>query len=476
MHCSGLHELTQPSLKRAKSVRDAFPPLPRVLALLGLLRPRRRHRVLSASFDVSSSSWAMPELDFSFSGSIDVSDADSLPDLTDDGSCGSVCSAVTPTKPACQYFDAPRARPAQPSIFEIPELVHMIVEFVDAQNSPHDRLQREKTPGQVRSHDSDMPQHQRLGSAMHSCLLVNRLFHRITKQVMSTRVFFSSEQSFYKFVRNDDPGFFADFRPASLVLNKLFCAKQTAIDKVARSMDWSRLEWLEIYMCPKLVPPVSLLHASLRSLVITGSRILDDALLVEVARRCPNLQVVDLRACEGITDYGVYAVATACTQLTTVNLGRKKRGHLITDHSVSVLACNNRNLTTVGLAGCYITDRSIWELAMNCGFALERLSLNNCPYISNQSLPLVLHHNLLPNLAVLEMRYLLRITNLDPIVTFRRQQAAKGICMLLEMCDELLARWRLAEAHMDTFISEHIFDDISEWVNSKDDDEPYVRA
>lgn len=507
----------------------ALPPPPQRLfsssSFLPLSRTNSRRRQRYASISSSDGVIDTPvtclsDLEFNFSGVLfcDTSDNESLPDLTDDASVsGSVYSAVTPTKNSCLFFgeldfpittrknlfplldlpttlmaDLDLASPhAAPSIFEIPELVHKIVGFVDAQTTSvlkeqvplrrkplsfkHALLMHgdEASAKKAMQHESEVLSKSETKSpnAMHSCLLVNKLFHRITKQIMSSKLFFSNEKSFHLFVRNDAPEFFSEFTPTSLVLNKLFCAKQAAMDKITHFIDYSKLEWLEVYMCPKLLPSDTLLHASLRSLIITGSKILDDSLLIEVAKKCPNLQVLDLRACEGITDYGVHAIATSCTQLLSINLGRKKRGHLITDHSVSTLVCNNKKLGTVGLAGCYITDKTVWELAMNCGYSLERLSLNNCPYITNQSLPVILHHNLLPNLSVLEIRFVLKLTNLDPVVTFRRKQNSKGICMLIEMCEELIMRLRECEMRMDNDISESIFQDISDWANAKDEED-----
>lgn len=524
---ANLFTLSPQRLKRAKSIKDAFPPTPqRMLSFgstLSLSRSSSRRRLARLASNNSSDNLIdtplahLSDLEFNFSSLLacENSDTESLPDLTDDASiCGSVYSVVTPTKVSPLFFEGldspiagrkrlflhdyeeyqPPVQQKTPTIFDIPELVHKIIEYVDIQNTsvPNEHKPPRRKPLsykhallmhgnealalQAMHQDTHMDVDNGLKSpnALHACLLVNKLFHRITKEVMSSRLCFSDEQRFYQFVRNNDEEFYSSFRPTSLVLNKLFCAKQFALDKIANVIDYSRLEWLEIYMCPKLLPPTQLLHNSLRSLIITGSKIMDDSLLIEVSTKCPNLQVVDLRACEGITDYGVHALATSCTQLVSVNLGRKKRGHLITDHSISTLVCNNRKLQTVGLAGCYITDKSLWELAMNCGGSVERLSLNNCPYITNQLLPVILHHDLMPKLSVLEIRFVTKITNFDPIVTFRRKQNSKGICMLVEMCEDLLVRLRECEMRMDNQISESIFEDISEWANAKDEeDQPY---
>lgn len=163
-------------------------------------------------------------------------------------------------------------------------------------------------------------------------------------------------------------------------------------------------------------------------------------------------------------------VGQKCKKLKALNLGRKRRGHLITDHSVCAVALNNPNLTTVGVAGCYITDRSLWQLTLSCGKRLERLSLNNCPYISDQSIPVILHHNLLKRLTVLEIRFNTRITNFEPIIAYKRRQAARGLNVLVETCEELFVRMKEQEKHMDRLILERVVQDISEWANGKDDD------
>lgn len=471
------------------------------------------YRFASLTETLDNSMSVLSDQEFLFSSvSGDSSDAESLPDLTDDTS--SIQSISTPIKPSYTFFgelDLPSFKPrvlfqepqtlpepsSVPSIFDIPELVYKIIEFADLHNTviPKEKAPVRRKPLSFRHamllHGNEKMARLAMESSvsfddsastsdpnvLHTCLLVNKLFNKITREIMGTHLLFTNETSFCKFIRNaDNQNFCSSFKPNQLVLNKLFCLKQASLDRIANSIDYSSLEWFELFMCPKLLPTDAFLHSSLKTLIITGSKTLDDSLLILVAQKCPNLEVLDVRACEGVTDYGVHAIGSACTKLVNVNLGRKKRGHLITDHSVSALATNNPRLTSVGLAGCYITDRSIWELAMNCGSSLERLSLNNCPYISNQSVPTILHHNLLPQLLVLEIRYVLKITNVEPIITFRRRQNARGISMLLETCEALLIRMKEHELRMDSAISERIFHDISEWANAKDDDDEAYAA
>lgn len=488
--------------KRARLVRDAFPPA--VRRSLGAYAARTRRRLALRVHD------AVTDSDSASDTTSADSDLESLPDLTDDASVCLLLLATTPTKPLCLFFaDAPsagrkvlfpyhaerfvfghaeRPRPlAAHTLFAIPELVCKIVTYADMLTSV---VPREKAPVRRKPlsmehalllHDGNaagaaraMAQLEpaaRPPSAMHSCLLVNKLFYRITKEIMGSRVHFASSRSFARFVLNR-PEFFHTYRPTTVVLDKLFHAKQALLDRIAH-VDYTQLQWLEIFMCPKLLPAENFFHALLRTLIVAGSKVLDDALLTTIAARCPSLEVLDIRACEGVTDYGVYSVASKCKKLTSVNLGRKKKGHLITDHSVCALVGNNPNLHTVGLAGCYVTDRLIWELAMSCGRTVERLLLNSCPYITNQLVPVVLHHNLLPRLTVLEVRFISKLTNMEPLITFQRRQSARGVFVLVETCEELLVRMRECEQRMDSRILERIFQDISEWANAKDDDTPH---
>lgn len=94
-------------------------------------------------------------------------------------------------------------------------------------------------------------------------------------------------------------------------------------------------------------------------------------------------------------------------------------------------------VNTLGLAGCEVSDRGIWSVATHRGPKIERLSLNNCPNLSNASIPLILPST--PNLRVLELRGCLRITHVRPIVEFRRKWRSRGV--LIEGCE--IFEWRM---------------------------------
>lgn len=524
------------TLKRARLLRNPLPPATPLFRLVSLgSAARRRNRLRLPSPDVEGDpllELSDQEFQFSTPMALDASDSESLPELVDDLATPSTLqSPATPFRPRVSYFDdfglplkklslapaftpskapkdpfsqpflpqpafslhthisQPRQLPKLPSIFEIPELVHKIIVYADAQNTvvPRERTPVCRKPLSYRHallvHGNekaarlamegvylDEPEPTNTLNVLHTCLLVNKLFHKVAKEVLGEKLFFTSERTFHQFAATKRQHFYTGMAPQTLVLSKMFYLVQSHFALVAEKLDLSRLEWLELYMCPKIAPIVASLQPSLKTLIVTGSKALDDAALVEVARRCPNLQVLDVRACENVTDHGVYSIGQSCKKLTTLNLGRKKRGHLITDHSVCAVAVNNPNLTTVGVAGCYITDRSIWQLTLTCGNRLQRLSLNNCPYVSDQLVPVVLHHNLLQNLTVLEIRFVHRITNFEPIIAYKRRLAARGLNVLVETCEELFVRMREQEKTMDRVILERVVRDISDWANGKDED------
>lgn len=530
--------------KKAKpAVSDAFPPTSRtssprisLSSLFGFAKsPRRRLRFSrSASPEPTSEeplhAWRDQEFNFGLHSPGEISELESLPDLTEDTllspATSSTLSPLSRKSTCFEYFDLPLGNktllsatkvsstptkksehkevtqhpcaPRPASILEIPELVHKIIEYADHQNTiiPREKPPIRRKPLSFRhamliygneeaarramsaDASNETTNFEQKGGVLHSCLLVNKLFNRIAKEIIAKRVFFTDESTFCKFVeqrktQNDN---YEILHPKMLVLNQLFHLRQSQLDSIVDTMDYSSLEWLEFFMCPKICPSPGFLGPSLKTLIVTGSRAIDDNFLVQVAQKCPNLEVLDVRACDNITDYGVHAIGTSCTKLTLINLGRKKKGHLITDQSVSALACNNRQLQTAGLAGCYITDHTIWQLALKCGARLQRLSLNNCPYVTDQSIPLAMQHNLFQVLNVLELRFVTNITNFKPIITYKRRQAARGIYVLVETCEELLLRMRQQEARMNNIISQQVVRDIVEWVNEKDeDDASYAR-
>mmetsp|Transcript_6350 Transcript_6350/g.7944 ORF Transcript_6350/g.7944 Transcript_6350/m.7944 type:complete len:538 (+) Transcript_6350:264-1877(+) len=452
------------------------------------------------SLNIPSSPFIHLEFSLSSSGS-ESSDLESLPDLYEDKDTP-FSSPINrnPLTPRDSFFSFTHKNVpvecllpmrSQISIFEIPEIVYKIIEFADIQNTV---VPQESTPIRrkplSRNHaflihgdkyqvnlslQDHSSQHSNSNGVLFNCLQVNKLFNQVTNELLNQKFFFSDERKLHSYLQTLKVNKLKT-KPSLFVFHKLFHAKQDIIELIKHHMDFANLQWLEFYMCPKLLPtPEFLVYGSnIKKIVITGSKVIDDGFLSMVAKKCPNLEILDIRACELISDSGVYQIAKMCRKLTTVNFGRKNKGNLITDSSLCTLIRNNPHLNTVGLAGCHITDKTLWDLAIRCSDNLQRLSLNNCPYLTNQSIPLILHSNFFKNLSVLELRFANQITNFKPIIEFKRRQEFKGISILIEVCETLCLLMREQELEMDKVISQRIFEDISYWANDNDDgDLPY---
>lgn len=368
-----------------------------------------------------------------------------------------------------EHVPEPTSSPAKSVlIFEIPEIVHRILSFVDLQFT---RIPHEKTLTRRNLTKKTSLINPRSDSGtLYNCLFVNKLFCGIARELIYSRVLFDSDQKFQAAARMK-----CIFRskPTMIVLHKLFRSRQESMNAMTLNMDFSVLQWLEFYMCPKIAPSSAMFaHGTIRKLVITGLRVMDDTLLSAAARQSPNLEWLDLRACELVSDAGIYQVSKHCRRLTTINFGRKAHGRLVTDAAIVPLISSNRHLKTVGLAGCNISDRVVWTLAAACGASLERLSLNNCPFISDLLIAVVLQSTRypLPRLCVLELRGNTQLYKWLAVIAFKRRQNCRGIAVLVELCATLQERMSRQQREMDAKILRQIFCDIQEWVNCCDSD------
>jgi len=205
-----------------------------------------------------------------------------------------------------------------------------------------------------------------------------------------------------------------------------------------------------------------------------------------ISQNCPNLTHLDLRACELLTDSGLYHIFKANHKLQLVNVGRKNKGHLITDTSIGTLVKNNHHLHTLGLAGSYISDVVLWQIGYNLKH-LSRLSLNNCPRLTNSGVANALNQSrFFPHLTVLELRFNLQLTDLKSLIHFKnrknyqyyhQEQNSAGDLLLVELCETLMYRMRRQELDLDKLISNKIMNDILYWINDQwenDGDLPYL--
>ena len=242
-----------------------------------------------------------------------------------------------------------------PSIFEIPEIAYKIVEYAAIQNdnSPKEVSPIRRRPlsfkhallihGNKELAKKSMENIPSLiypkshSNILYNCLTVNKLFNAIANELISKKFYFNDEENLSKFLQGNAEHNM--FKPTEFKLHRLFNLKTHHFDSLFPKFDVLNLSKIEIFMCPKFLPPQEFYHSghNIKQIVISGSKILDDNYLMMVSKMCPNLEVLDIRGCDMVTDAGVYHLGKNCSKLTTVNLGRKVKGHLITDAGVHKL-------------------------------------------------------------------------------------------------------------------------------------------
>ncbi|QLL34756.1 hypothetical protein HG536_0H01310 [Torulaspora globosa] len=310
----------------------------------------------------------------------------------------------------------------------------------------------------------------RVPGPLFSCLLVNKLWHSIALPCLLERVHFRDSDRFSAFMVNRERMLATDgemARPCVFTLEKLHRLSQSEFDRLSALVAVDRLKWLELYICPKVLPPLSWIpnFKRLEKLILPGNKVINDKFLFELSHYVPDLKKLDLRACDNVTDSGIVAIALRCTKLELCNLGRHRNGGRITSISVVALA-KHTQIETLGIAGCNVTDAGIWELAQLRGPHMTRLSLNNCSLLSNHSIPLLLAFNHFPNLAVLEVRNIDGITDVRNLVHFKLWKKSQRIPILIEGCERITKLMLDEEARLRRANSQVALKDMTYWVNS----------
>lgn len=376
---------------------------------------------------------------------------------------------------------------ASACVVQIPEIISLIVEHVDAFNpAPQEQRRSHNNKRTYLQHEKQFVSGKdttmiNIGGTMLSCLLVNKLWYSETRRILYKNIHFRDESTINAFMHfnelfnsyDNESGIITLSRPKSLVLHKTSKLSQEKTDQLAELVSGG-LEWLEMYTCPKLIPSLAFAAGGqLRTLILPGCTALTDSVLSQLARASPYLETLDLRACEQISDKSIRVVAHYCPQLTMLNVGRTRHGHRITNKGIRSIA-RHTQICVLGVAGCHITDTTVWELALHRGPFLERVSFNNCILLSNASVPKILGY-ISRSLSVLEVKNLPLLTDLVPFVMFKRyRQYQFGLTPLIEGCELFDERLREAEYLFEMEISKQIFTDTLEWIYSPDDDIEYI--
>ncbi|CAI4274001.1 ALS_1a_G0003690.mRNA.1.CDS.1 [Saccharomyces cerevisiae] len=384
------------------------------------------------------------------------------------------------------------------AVFEIPEIVENIIKMIvslESANIPKERPclrrnpqsyehsllmykdeERAKKAWSAAQQLQDPPlvgRKEKKQGALFSCMMVNRLWLNVTRPFLFKSLHFKSVHNFKEFLRTSQETTQV-MRPSHFILHKLHQATQPDIERLSR-MECQNLKWLEFYVCPRITPPLSWfdnLH-KLEKLIIPGNKNIDDNFLLRLSQSIPNLKHLDLRACDNVSDSGVVCIALNCPKLKTFNIGRHRRGNLIT--SVSLVALGKyTQVETVGFAGCDVDDAGIWEFARLNGKNVERLSLNSCRLLTDYSLPILFALNSFPNLAVLEIRNLDKITDVRHFVKYNLWKKSLDAPILIEACERITKLIDQEENRVKRINSLVALKDMTAWVNADDEIENNV--
>lgn len=323
---------------------------------------------------------------------------------------------------------------------------------------------------------------------LYNCLFVNRLFYRIAKKLLFNTMLFNSDTSFNRLIsqlKNDDSGEFQDQVRSSatetLLLHKVKHVSQDQVNLLASYLtaNGNRLEWIEMYICPSIYPPLllftSYMNSSpsrLKKLVLAGSnsKKINNFFLRIVATNCPALEKIDLRLCEHFSDAGLCEMAKNCVKLKYVNVGRFKKCENITDSSICALIRGCESLETLGCAGCHVTDQVLYDLASFQNTTLEKLSLNNCTRLTNEGFNSVFGSAQFGKLLVLEIRNVVSLQDFTEIIKFKDLKARNGQGFFVEKCELLESRMKEQEIAFSLEKSRRLLKDLQQWVEQPDSD------
>ncbi|KAK9717029.1 hypothetical protein K7432_006481 [Basidiobolus ranarum] len=143
----------------------------------------------------------------------------------------------------------------------------------------------------------------------------------------------------------------------------------------------------------------------------------DDTLTV--ISQLKGLRVISLGSCHEITDAGIVTMAQGCTQLTSVNLSGCRH---LTSVAIRALAQSCPGLMHVDLSGCYqLDDVAFLELTSNCR-EIVSLDLEDCKLLTDTTLESIAAH----------LRYLevLCVSSLENITD-------SGVIEIVHNCEKL---------------------------------------
>ncbi|KAF9941429.1 hypothetical protein BGZ67_005011 [Mortierella alpina] len=166
-----------------------------------------------------------------------------------------------------------------------------------------------------------------------------------------------------------------------IVLHKLKLIEDS--DIMSLTSWFHNLQIIEFYICEKLTDKIILSVAEncpqLQQLLVPGCSKITDVGISQIALHCPRMRHLDLRACSNISDESLILVARHCHDLWHLNVGRVTAAGRVTGKSIAEIA-KNTNLNTLGLAGCAMTDDAVIEIARSTRSGLHRTRDQAVPF------------------------------------------------------------------------------------------------
>lgn len=363
---------------------------------------------------------------------------------------------------------APTLRPAAHDIFQIPEILDLIIRYVnDESDIPQEPVMIKRSPSSLNhavlqyghkagpklwhhhQQQQQQQQHPRNtpSSTMFNCLLVNKLWNSVTIQILNEYIHLRSSNQLEKLTSmlltqstqrqlTSSKTYNDKLLPKSIIMHKVQ-THQSILDCFTSQIDGLNLSWLEFYICPNVKPSPQIITEKLTKLILPGCSLLNDDDLICMLKRAPNLTQLDLRACNLITDKSIYEIGNYTPRLEMLNLGRHTNGELITDLSMGNVIKNCTQLTTIGLAGCGVSDWTIWEIAIKLGPSLQRLSINYCWKLTDMGICKSIKAQLFQNLSVLEIKDLNLGPGLVEVCLWKKACLNNGQKVILEACENL---------------------------------------
>lgn len=300
-------------------------------------------------------------------------------------------------------------------------------------------------------------------NVLFNCLLVNKLWFRITLPYLVNDMIFYKKSNLESLKNVSNLKSLSE-NTKTLTLHKV--SKLRSPDLRILTSNFEHLEKLKLHICPFAVPPTLWFSrcSNLTSLSITGNKLLSDKYLIKVSAFLRKLKYLDIRACDNISDIGIISITNHCKELKLINLGRHNNGSSISDISLAALG-KYTNVETVGMAGCNITDVGLWEFAKCNGNNVKRLSLNNCKSLTDLSIPYLIGFNYFPNVKVLEIRNLDKITDVKWLVKYKAWKSSNKIPVLIEGCERITKMMNDERDRLRKVNSIFALRDMTKWVN-----------